>query len=149
MCVVGKRARQELVAPLSCFTSSRRLLYLPDQCTPLRFLADTGAEVSIIPARPEDRRLPTTRNLQAANGTLIPCFGERSVTPRFCLASGVSVGRQCTFRPFCLTVTCYASLMLILDVEGKSFASLSAGGRCAAKPIVTKNAASDPAGHLN
>ena len=89
MHVVGKRARQELVAPLSCSTSSRRLLYLPDHATPLRFLTDTGAEVSIIPARPEDRRLPTTRNLQAANGTLIPCYGERSVTPRFRLASGV------------------------------------------------------------
>ena len=89
MCLVGKRAQQELVAQNSCLAPSRRLLFLPDHGTPLRFLVDTGAEVSIIPARPEDRRLHTGRNLQAANGALIPCYGERSVTPRFHLASGI------------------------------------------------------------
>ena len=87
--MVGKRKKQELMAPISCSTPTRRLLYLHDNTTSLRFLVDTGAEISTIPARPQDRRQPAIRNLQAANGTLIPCFGERSVTPSFPLTPGV------------------------------------------------------------
>ncbi|KAF2350423.1 Reverse transcriptase domain, partial [Trinorchestia longiramus] len=49
----------------------------------LSFLIDTGAEVRIIPATTTDRRRQIQRYLQAANGTNIPVYGEKSITNDF------------------------------------------------------------------
>ena len=47
----------------------------------LSYLIDTGAEVSVLPPRSEDRDRSPINNmqLQAANGTAIRTFGQRSV----------------------------------------------------------------------
>ena len=71
------------MASTSCPTPTRRLLYLPDRASHSKFLVDTGAEVSILPPRPQDRNHPQGRELQAANGAPIACYGERPAEPRF------------------------------------------------------------------
>ena len=46
----------------------------------LIYLIDTGAEISVMPPRPEDRsHSPDNVQLQAANGSSIQTFGRRSV----------------------------------------------------------------------
>ena len=58
-----------------------RLFFVSDRTTGLRFLVDTGAEVSLIPASPSDRRRrPLGPALQAANSTSIATYGFRSLT---------------------------------------------------------------------
>lgn len=61
--------------------SSSRLFYVRDRSTGLRFLVDTGAEVSVVPPSHTDK--PHASNglqLQAANNTSIRTFGRRSLT---------------------------------------------------------------------
>ncbi|XP_037579867.1 uncharacterized protein LOC119462608 [Dermacentor silvarum] len=55
-----------------------------------RFLVDTGAEVSVLPASPADRKRPNTSPLQAVNNTATATYGNRSLT--------VSLGLQRTLR---------------------------------------------------
>ena len=58
-----------------------RLFYVTDRSTGLRFLVDTGAEVSVIPPSRTDRKhIQTNLHLQAANNTPIMTFGSRSLT---------------------------------------------------------------------
>ena len=54
----------------------------------LSYLIDTGAEVSVLPPRSEDRNRSPINNmqLQAANGTAIRTFGQRSVAVELGLA---------------------------------------------------------------
>ena len=54
----------------------------------LSYLIDTGAEVSVLPPRSEDRDRSPVNNmqLQAANGTAIRTFGQRSVAVELGLA---------------------------------------------------------------
>ncbi|KAG8175585.1 hypothetical protein JTE90_018878 [Oedothorax gibbosus] len=54
-------------------------LFLVDKSTGLRFLIDTGAEISIVPPKtPQERnRPPGKMKLYAANGTSIPTIGEK------------------------------------------------------------------------
>lgn len=60
--------------------SSRRLL-LPDKTSGLRFLIDTGSDVSIVPATwKEKMSAPAPFLLHAANGTPIKTFGNRFLT---------------------------------------------------------------------
>ena len=60
-----------------------RLLYVIDPSTKLRFLIDTGAEVSVIPPSCHDRLHvadnQNTLTLRAANNSLITTFGRRSL----------------------------------------------------------------------
>ena len=56
------------------------LLYVHDVKTRLKWLIDGGAVLSIIPPTLAQRlQGPTTTQLQAANGTKIPCYGVRSM----------------------------------------------------------------------
>ena len=58
-----------------------RLLFVHDRSTGLRFLIDTGAEISVIPRAARYRHLqPSAISLQAANGSRIPTYGRRSLT---------------------------------------------------------------------
>ena len=58
-----------------------RLFYISDRSSGLRFLIDTGAEVSVIPPSCTDRLTqPDSLVLQAANNTSIATFGKRSLT---------------------------------------------------------------------
>ena len=54
----------------------------------LSYLIDTGSEVSVLPPRSEDRDRSPVNNmqLQAANGTSIRTFGQRSVAVELGLA---------------------------------------------------------------
>ena len=65
--------------------SSNRLLHIRDSLTNITFLVDTGAEVSIVPPSVFStgtlyKKCNTGLNLQAANGTSIPAYGEKSIT---------------------------------------------------------------------
>ena len=77
----GKRPGQSLVAKSVTGLISSRLFYITDTSTTLRFLIDTGAEVSIIPPSKYDRlRQPDSLQLQAANNTSITTYGRCSLT---------------------------------------------------------------------
>ena len=77
----GKRPSQSLVATSVTGLISSRLFYITDTSTKLRFLIDTGAEVSIIPPSKYDRlRQPDSLQLQAENNTSITTYGRRSLT---------------------------------------------------------------------
>lgn len=81
MFLAGKRAgRPPLVAAAG---PSARLLFVCDRAAERRYLVDTGAEVSILPAtglQTRDTSRPRGPPLQAANGSPIPTFGTRRVT---------------------------------------------------------------------
>ena len=61
--------------------TDNHFFYVTDRNSGLRFLVDTGAQVSVIPPSPADRqhRLDNL-SLQAANNTPITTFGTRSLT---------------------------------------------------------------------
>lgn len=68
-----------------------RLFYISDRITGRRFLVDTGAEVSVVPASRLDRqRAERTASLQAVNSSAIATFGQRSLT--------IDLGLRRTFR---------------------------------------------------
>ncbi|BHF81061.1 hypothetical protein SprV_0702419000 [Sparganum proliferum] len=61
--------------------SSGRTFYVCDKVTRRRFLVDTGAQISVVPPTPVDRRCPSPGlHLQAANCSPISTFGSRSLT---------------------------------------------------------------------
>ncbi|BHF59175.1 hypothetical protein SprV_0100213100 [Sparganum proliferum] len=61
--------------------SSGRTFYVCDNVTRRRFLVDTGAQISVVPPTPVDRRCPSPGlHLQAANCSPISTFGSRSLT---------------------------------------------------------------------
>ena len=65
--------------------------FISDCYTGLRFLIDTGAQVSVLPPSPEDRKHPRSDlTLQAVNNTPIRMFGTRSLT--------LNLGLHRTFR---------------------------------------------------
>lgn len=73
------RKSRKLGAPV--FRGPRRcLLYVRDASSSLRFLVDTGAEVSLLPASHRDKRFPSSRTLEATNTSPINTYGERSRT---------------------------------------------------------------------
>lgn len=57
-----------------------RLFHVVDRVSGRRFLVDTGADVSVLPAAPTHRRLQACYTLQAANGSTIPVHGQKSLT---------------------------------------------------------------------
>ena len=77
----GKRPRGSVEAITDRPTSSCRLLTIHDPVSNLSYLIDTGAEVSVLPPRSEDRARSPINNmqLQAANGIAIRTFRQRSV----------------------------------------------------------------------
>jgi hypothetical protein len=57
-----------------------RLFYIQDPDTGVRYLVDTGAEVSVLPPDPTDLASTPLSSLRAANGTSIKVYGRRSHT---------------------------------------------------------------------
>ena len=87
----GKRPGQSLVATNATGQRVGRLLYVTDRESRLRFLVDTGAEVSIIPpSKAERKNRQDTIGLLAANGSPIVTYGTRSLT--------LNLGLRRTFR---------------------------------------------------
>ncbi|BHF70800.1 hypothetical protein SprV_0301385300 [Sparganum proliferum] len=78
----GKPASQRIDATVfSGSPSSGRTFYVCDNVTRRRFLVDTGAQISLVPPTPVDRRCPSPDlHLQAANCSPISTFGSLSLT---------------------------------------------------------------------
>ncbi|BHF72618.1 hypothetical protein SprV_0401568600 [Sparganum proliferum] len=78
----GKPASQRIdTTVFSGSPSSGRTFYVCDKVTRRRFLVDTGAQISVVPPTPVDRRCPSPGlHLQAANCSSISTFGSRSLT---------------------------------------------------------------------
>lgn len=57
--------------------TTQNRLHIRDRVTGQRFLIDTGAEISIIAATPEQKKNPTALRLFAANNSRIETYGER------------------------------------------------------------------------
>ena len=55
------------------------LLYIFDHQSRTKFLVDTGAEVSVLPATASQRSLPPSLHLYAANGSKIPVYSRKTV----------------------------------------------------------------------
>lgn len=63
--------------------SNNRLFVKSESCN-VAFLVDSGADVSVLPASPFDRRAGCSkRKLYAANGSLLETFGERLLVLKF------------------------------------------------------------------
>ena len=78
---IGKRPGQPLTAASDSGQLPSRLFYISDNYSKIRFLVDTGAEVSLLPPSTFDRKHPHEGfSLQAANGTTIATYGKRSLT---------------------------------------------------------------------
>ena len=87
----GKRSGQSLVATSATGLLPSRLFYVTDRPTGLRFLVDTGAEVSVVPpSRAECKNRTEQSGLQAVNNSPIATYGKRSLT--------LDLGLRCTFR---------------------------------------------------
>lgn len=72
---------QPLAATSDAGLPSSRLLYVTEHTTGLRFLVDTGAEVSVLPpSRIERTHRQDDFSLRAVNGTPIATYGTRSLT---------------------------------------------------------------------
>ena len=56
---------------------ANRRLIVRDRVTDIRFLVDTGADISIIPASSRDLAHIGKQMLYAANGTIIPTYGQK------------------------------------------------------------------------
>ena len=72
---VGKIACQSVNA---AYTTGTCLLRLFDNNSKQQFLIDTGAEVSVFPARRSDRLNKGNITLRAANNSSIPTYGVNS-----------------------------------------------------------------------
>ena len=71
----GKRKSRASIASVSAGS-----LTLHDAKTNKAFLIDTGAEVSVVPASENERQgAPLQKELVAANGSRIRCYGEKKV----------------------------------------------------------------------
>ncbi|XP_064480559.1 uncharacterized protein LOC135394048 [Ornithodoros turicata] len=87
--LAGKQQRGSLPAtsdPRN--THPGRLFFIACKSHGFRFLVDTGAQVSVLPASAADKRRPVMHHLSAVNGTSIPVYAERS------LALDVGLRRQ-------------------------------------------------------
>ena len=76
----GKRGGQEVNATNLPDGRSSRILYIKDRNSRLRFMIDTGADVSAIPPSQEERRrINSSFSLQAVNHSSIATFGNKSI----------------------------------------------------------------------
>ena len=88
---VGKLLGHTLKATGIAGLSHSRLFYITDTIYNHRFLIDTGAEVSILPATSVERRQQQADfSLVAVNGASIPTFGKCSIS--------LNLGLRRTFR---------------------------------------------------
>ena len=88
---IGKPTGQQLAATSSAGHPASRLFYVNDRSTGLKFLVDTGAEVSAVPrSRAHQRTQCQGPALQAVNNTTIATYGTCSLT--------LDLGLRRTFR---------------------------------------------------
>nr|VZI42314.1 unnamed protein product [Spirometra erinaceieuropaei] len=70
----------EAIATESVANVHTRRLFLWDRIAGAKFLVDSGAEVSVVPPTPAERKTRSSFCLTAANNSSIPTFGQRSIT---------------------------------------------------------------------
>lgn len=75
----GKRPESHIEAAYAVSKLTSRLFIL-DHHSGLKFLIDTGSDISVIPPTLKERRHPTSNYLNAANNSKITTYGERTVT---------------------------------------------------------------------
>ena len=79
--MAGKRAGQQLAATDVAGRPPGRLFYITDRVSGLRFLIDTGAEVSVVPrSHTRGTRQSNGFNLRAVNNTTIATYGTCLLT---------------------------------------------------------------------
>lgn len=85
MFVSGKRFGHPTVAAVAAgHQQNNPLLFVPDRHSGRRFLVDTGAQISVIPASIADKNSGRSGpSLMAANGTPIRTYGTRSIPLTF------------------------------------------------------------------
>lgn len=90
--MVGKRRGPALAAASDQGHTTSRLFFVVDRIAGHRFLVDTGAEVSILPASRTDRLQQQAPSpcLRAVNSSAIKTYGQRSLT--------IEIGLRRTFR---------------------------------------------------
>nr|VZH96114.1 unnamed protein product [Spirometra erinaceieuropaei] len=78
----GKRSHPTVAANTAGGASNvhTRRLFLWDRIAGAKFLVDSGAEVSVVPPTPAERKHRSSFCLTAANNSSIPTFGQRSIT---------------------------------------------------------------------
>lgn len=76
----GKCKQPSVISATAGGNKIPRRLFIYDKKTGTKFLVDTGADVSVIPASRADRAGIQTLQLYAANGSKIKTFGERALT---------------------------------------------------------------------
>lgn len=69
-----------LAASNEAKTQKSRLLFVYDRDLRLKFLVDTGAELSVIPPSHQEKQRQHVRTLQAANQSNIATYGEKLLT---------------------------------------------------------------------
>lgn len=73
----GKRIGAPVAAAGGAREGKSRRLFVHDRTSAIRFLVDTGADVSVVPANARDRRNKGNFTLFAANNSRIATYGER------------------------------------------------------------------------
>ena len=73
----GKLKSRHTAATCVCHGTYPSRLYLIDKTSRLRFLVDSGADISLVPPTWAERLRPQTKLLYAANQTIIRTYGER------------------------------------------------------------------------
>lgn len=83
LCVEVKLHSRPLAATsVAGLSPQGRLFHIRDRSSPLCFLVDTGAQVSIVPPSHTERATSKGNvRLQAVNGSEIATFGVHSLTP--------------------------------------------------------------------
>ena len=111
-------------------SSPSRLLFVTDPTSRYRFLVDTGASVSVIPASRWDRRQTAgnSSSLKAANGTPIATFGETPLV--------LSLGLRRQFRWVFLRAD-VSHAILGIDFLSHFSLHVDLGNRCLLDPVTS------------
>ena len=112
-----------------------------DRATGTSFLVDTGADVCVFPASPNDKRKRTpTENLTAANGSEINTWGQRVIT--FILGQGKRYRQKFYLadvaRPI-LGANFFTANNIAIDLRGRRLVDLNHGHIFAAHTERTPN----------
>ena len=76
----GKRSNQQLGATSAAGPTQNCLFYITDRASGLKFLLDTGAEISVVLRSHTYQKTQKGPSLQAINNTSIPTYGTCSLT---------------------------------------------------------------------
>ena len=88
------------------------------------FLVDTGADLSVFPASPEDKKVAASANLVAANGSTIKSYGTRAIKLDFSSISiSLSFRLADVSRPI-LGSDFFARTGLLVDVRNRQLVRL-------------------------